>query len=172
MYENIFLETPRLVIKTTDMKDFCALRMLQKDDHVMEFFDAPRSEFRITANIHKIYNHLLKYDFAQGPVFHKETREFIGRAGLTHLDFKDTPDVELGYFLLEEYWNQGYGTELADALIKFAFNKLDSIKVYATIDPKNIASIKVSEKIGMLLEKEDTYETHNKQVRFYVKHRE
>ncbi len=134
----------------------------------MQHFDAPRSELRISANIYKIYNHLQKYGFAQGLVFAKDSREYIGRAGLTHLDFREVPEIELGYFLFEKHWGKGYATELAAALLQYAFEVLDKEKVYATVSPDIIASCRVAEKVGMVIEKEDIYETHNKRVRFYA----
>lgn len=48
------------------------------------------------------------------------------------------------------------------------FQTLKAPKIYATVDPKNVAACLV-EKLGMTLEKEDVYETLGKVVRFYVK---
>lgn len=169
MCGKIFIETPRLVIKTMDDKDFSALRLQMKDPQVMEFFGGPRADDKISMTLEKLYNHLLRYGFSQGPVFEKKTGTCIGRAGLVHLDFKETPDLELGYFILPEYWGKGLATELAIGLLDYAFNVLNCPRVFATVDPKNIASCRVSEKLHMRIEKEDLYETLNKRVRFYVK---
>ena len=174
MCGTIFVETPRLVIKTPDMRDFAALRMLQKDDRVMEFFDAPRSELRIASNIFKIQNHFRRHGFAQGAVFDKETREFVGRAGFTVLDFREPSKgekakVELGCFFFEEHWKKGYATEIAGALIQHAF-ELGFEEVYATIDPTHTASMRAAEGLGMTFKSEYTYDTHKKQVRLYVIH--
>lgn len=166
-----FLETPRLIIKTMDDRDFCALRLQMKDPQVMEFFGGPREDSRIIATLELLNNHLLKYGFSQGPVFEKETGAFVGRAGLVHLDFKETPDLELGYFIMPEYWGKGFATEIGATLLDYAFNVLDCPRVFATVDPKNTASCRVSEKLEMTLEKEDIYETLHKRVRFYVKNK-
>ena len=169
MCGSIFIETPRLIIKTMEIKDYAALRLQQKDPYVMEFFGGPREDIKIHAVLDLLSSHLEQYGFSQGPVFIKDTREFIGRAGLVHLDFKPTPDVELGYFILQPYAGKGYATELGTALITHAFNVLKSPRVFATVDPKNFASCRVSEKLGMVFERDDVYETLNKTVRFYVK---
>ena len=62
-------------------------------------------------------------DFAA--VFEKETGEFIGQAGLFHKGFYDEqPDIELAYRLHKKYWGHGYATELAKALIRWAFENI------------------------------------------------
>lgn len=48
-----------------------------------------------------------------------------------------------------KYQNKGYCTEASAALIEYAFNSLSAHKVVAYSNPKNIASWKVLEKLGM-----------------------
>lgn len=55
----------------------------------------------------------------------------------------------IGYVLNKKFWRRGYGTELAQALLDFGFNKLDLHRIYATCDVDNIASARVMEKNGM-----------------------
>lgn len=139
-HDSIFIETPRLIVKTLSMKDYSYLRMQQKDPYVMRFFGGPREDSKIDEVLALLFDHPEKYGFSQVPVFLKRTGEFIGRARLVHLDFKLAPDVELGYFILQPYTNKGYATELGKAPIAYAFNILKLQRVFATVDPKNIAS--------------------------------
>jgi RimJ/RimL family protein N-acetyltransferase len=46
-------------------------------------------------------------------------------------------------------WGRGYATEAARAVRDFAFGDLGMQRLIAIIDPSNIASIRVAEKIGM-----------------------
>lgn len=55
----------------------------------------------------------------------------------------------IGYCLNRQSWNKGYATETAEALLKFGFQQLDLHRIFATVDPDNIASIHVLEKAGM-----------------------
>lgn len=166
-----FIETPRLIIKSLDENDYPAFKAQQKDAHITECFPSTRDDVEAD----KIFNLLLesqeKYGFSFGMIYIKETGELIGRSGLVHLDFQPVPDVELGYFIYQQYCNKGYATELGKALITYVFDVLKLPKVYATVDPENIASCRVSEKLGMTIEKEDVYETLGKKVRFYVKYK-
>jgi RimJ/RimL family protein N-acetyltransferase len=59
------------------------------------------------------------------------------------------------------HWNQGYVTEAATAMLRYAFENNGLHKVYATADARNIGSIRVMQKIGM------TQEAHLRQHRFY-----
>jgi ribosomal-protein-alanine N-acetyltransferase len=61
--------------------------------------------------------------------------------------------AEMGYSIARDLWGQGYTTEAAKAIIDNAFShcpKLNRIKAMA--DPRNPASIRVMEKIGMTWE--------------------
>ncbi len=148
----IFFETPRLIIKALDESHYEAYRSQQKAPYLTEFFGGPRDEERIREIFNLLLNQQEQYGFSVGPVYLKETGELIGRAGLVNLDFKPVLDVELACFLLRPHTGKGYSRELCEALIKYAFHSLKAPKVYATVDPKNVAACRV-EKLGMTLEK-------------------
>jgi len=57
--------------------------------------------------------------------------------------------ADLGYTLRRDAWGQGYGTELARALLEFGFRELGLHRIWATTDTENIASQRVLEKCGM-----------------------
>src|SRR5258705_6531942 len=54
--------------------------------------------------------------------------------------------AELGFVLGRRYWNQGYVTEAARAVMDQAFSFLTVSKVWATCDVENLASARVLEK--------------------------
>ena len=56
--------------------------------------------------------------------------------------------AELGYWIAEDYWGNGYATECSYQLIKRAFNDLAIERIYATYKHENIASKRVLEKLG------------------------
>ena len=59
----------------------------------------------------------------------------------------------MAYTIAREYWGQGLGTEAASGILQYGFEKLNLSRLICLIDPENIASQKVAEKIGMTLEK-------------------
>lgn len=77
------------------------------------------------------------------------TRKSDGRI-LGDLCFKGPAadgEVEIGYGLEEPYWNQGYMTEAADALIRWALSQPGVYAVTAQTLPGNLASQRVLEKL-------------------------
>jgi len=58
-------------------------------------------------------------------------------------------NAEFGYFIGKTYWGNGYCTEAAKAILKFAFEDLKLHRVHASHMKKNVASAKVLLNIGM-----------------------
>lgn len=78
----------------------------------------------------------------------KESGQLIGGCGLKYL-MHDPEVLNLGYIINPKYWTQGFATEAAVALIKYAHNNLTFKSIKATCDEQNIQSIRVLEKCGM-----------------------
>lgn len=76
----------------------------------------------------------------------EEDNILIGSIGLIEIN---KSQAELGYWVGEQYWSNGYCTEATKALIKFAFESLALNKVKAEYLTSNIASGKVMKKSGM-----------------------
>ncbi|WP_214851605.1 GNAT family N-acetyltransferase [Exiguobacterium sp. s193] len=72
----------------------------------------------------------------------------IGDAG-----FKGKPnlngEVEIGYGLLEQYWQNGYATEAVAGLIQWAQQTTSVLKVVAKTEATNQGSIRVLNKVNM-----------------------
>ena len=62
--------------------------------------------------------------------------------------FPDCQIFELGYRLLPGFWNQGIATEVATAWIRYCFQVLGLKNLMAFAHTKNLASIRVLEKLG------------------------
>ena len=56
--------------------------------------------------------------------------------------------MELEYMLKKAYWHKGFTNEGGKACLEYAFNKIGTDKVYASIRPENQPSRKVAEKLG------------------------
>lgn len=61
-------------------------------------------------------------------------------------------DGELVYLLLTEYWNRGIMTRAVEEICQIAFDKLELIRITANVYEPNIASVRVLEKNGFILE--------------------
>ncbi len=78
----------------------------------------------------------------------REERKLIGSIRLWVVD-RVTSTAELGYTLNRAYWNKGYATEAARAVLERGFGMLNLHRICASCDTRNVASWRVMEKIGM-----------------------
>lgn len=76
--------------------------------------------------------------------------EFIG--GISLRINKRFNRAELGYWIGEPFWNNGYATEATKEVLKFGFEEIGLHKVLATHFLRNPASGKVLAKNGMIKE--------------------
>ncbi len=65
---------------------------------------------------------------------------------------KDNDRAELGYWIGKPYWNKGYCTEAARALIQHGFDVLGLERIHASHFRRNPASGRVMQNIGMIHE--------------------
>jgi RimJ/RimL family protein N-acetyltransferase len=57
--------------------------------------------------------------------------------------------AEIGWALKAAYRGRGYATEAARRMIRFGFEDLGMLRIYAECDPKNRASLRLMERLGM-----------------------
>ena len=117
--------------------------------------DAPRDYEETRAELEWHRNGHPRYpELGLWATIHKQNRQFIGRCGLLPWTIEGREEVEVAYLLAKPYWGMGLGTEVAQAIVDYAFNRLYLTRLISIISPGNIASIRVAEKIGMILENE------------------
>ncbi|MDV7140539.1 GNAT family N-acetyltransferase [Maribacter sp. TH_r10] len=87
----------------------------------------------------------------------KDSPGLIGAIGLDIN--KENNRAELGYWLAEDFWNQGITTEAAKAILTFGFDKLKLNKIIAVYLTTNEASGRVMVKNGMV--KEAVFKDHD-----------
>jgi RimJ/RimL family protein N-acetyltransferase len=68
---------------------------------------------------------------------------------LRPLRLVDGDPVEITYAIARAYWNQGYATEAAHSFVTHGFMDLGLREIVAAINPGNVASARVAEKLGM-----------------------
>lgn len=81
----------------------------------------------------------------------EEDRDFLGHAGLHHIDTR-TP--ELGIWLKLSAYGEGYGREVVAALCEWALEELDFDYLKYPVDRRNIASRRIPESLGGKVEAE------------------
>jgi len=84
-------------------------------------------------------------------ILDKDTNNAIGFCGFEECSTRDSK-AELGYAVNHKYWKMGVATEAAQKVIDFGFNVLELNRIWATYDPRNIASGKVLKKCNLVQE--------------------
>jgi ribosomal-protein-alanine N-acetyltransferase len=80
----------------------------------------------------------------------------VGVGGLRRLEHGN--EVELYYRLRRNRWGQGLATEAASALIDRGFSELGLRRIFAFIDPANLASQRVALRVGMAYVEDTLYD--------------
>lgn len=75
----------------------------------------------------------------------------IGSISIVNVDDYDQK-ATLGYCLARKFWSNGYMTEAVKAVLQYMFADIGLNRIEASHSTHNIASGRVLEKVGMLLE--------------------
>lgn len=103
--------------------------------------------------------------YGTSAIIEKGTDAFVGFCGVVRPPDHDFDEII--YALAQPYWGKGYATEIASGMLDYVFSISELDKIYATINSKNEASIRMMEKLGMHFEK-DVQEDDGQITKFYV----
>ncbi len=152
----MILETERLVLRRFVPEDLDDLFALYRDEEIRQYFpegvldcDQTRAELEWFLNGHPRFPELGLW-----ATVNKSTGEFMGRCGLLPWTIEDRQEVEVAYLLGKKFWGQGFASEAALAIVEYAFEHLDLARLICLIDPENLASVKVAQRIGMGFEQQ------------------
>lgn len=150
------LETPRLLLRHLEMNDLPELFALYRDPEIRRYFpDGVLSYEDTKEELEWFLNgHPQHPDLGLWATIHKESGKFIGRCGLLPWEIDSKLEIEIAYLLAKNFWHQGLATEAANGIKSYAFEQLRLTRLICLMDPKNFASQKVAERIGMKLERQ------------------
>ncbi len=149
------LTTGRTMLRRFVIDDLDSLWELYCDAHVTKYIpDAPKSRAEAQEELEWFMNgHPKRPELGLWATMLQENGAFIGRCGLLPWTIEGREDVEVAYTIARPYWGRGLATEAAEAIKVYALQKLGLTRLICLIEPENIASQKVAQKIGMRLEK-------------------
>lgn len=76
----------------------------------------------------------------------------IGSIGIFRQQNIHGKTAEMGYFIAEPYWGKGLGTSAVRQVYDHIFSKTDIIRIFAEPFANNVASCRILEKSGFVLE--------------------
>jgi RimJ/RimL family protein N-acetyltransferase len=149
------LDTPRLTLRSMTEADLDSLMAIFGDPKVMAMFHTvPFNRDQMSQWLARNLAHQKEHGYGLFSVILKSEGLLIGDCGLETMEMDGAPVTELGYDFRSDSWNHGFATEAASAVRDFAFGMLHLPRLISLIRVGNAASRRVSEKIGMRLDRE------------------
>jgi len=144
----IYLETERFYIRQWELDDAEAIYGIMSDSRVHTYTSDTSWTKERAINYIK---YMLNKNFKTLELFHgacvlKSCNSIIGLTGLNPYLSKQ-PELEWQFGV--SFWGNGYATEIGKAVIEKAFISTDIELIYGMVNPKNNASMRVMDKIGM-----------------------
>lgn len=148
------ITTERLVLRLPRAEDAAGLLEAFADPEAMRFI-GDGSTTDLAGAEETVARWLRRWDawgIGMFAVERTEDARVLGRAGFLRWDPETWeiggPETELGWGLAREHWGRGYASEAALALRDWALGERGLTRLISLIQPGNLASIRVAEKIG------------------------
>jgi len=143
------LHTERLILREMTPQDVNTLLKHFGNPQVVKFLDM--NPIKSTEQADEWLRWMGGFFSAKGGlrwgVERKLDGEFIGSAGLHNWN-REAHYAELGYDIAQQYWGDGYATEVARAIIEFGWQQMKLNRIEADVVQGNIASMKIMERLG------------------------
>lgn len=158
MYQNIYIETERLIIRNFQNSELEVLYRIVNDDSIMKY--VPFTEARSMEECNELMGRIIRRYSESSPdafkgflllAVSKMDGKPIGFVGLFPATY-DTTQIELFYGVFDDFRRIGYAVELGVAVIKYGFSKVGTDRIIAAIDEANCSSRRVAEKMGLHFE--------------------
>lgn len=147
------IQTDRLLLRAFGPADVPSVQQLASDRSIAAStlsIPHPYKEHMARDWIRSLPEKYAAGELVNFAITHRRESHLIGAMGLKlKMEHKRG---ELGYWIGKPYWNQGYGTEAAQAVIRFGFQELNLNKIYARTFKRNEASERVLQKAGLKYE--------------------
>jgi RimJ/RimL family protein N-acetyltransferase len=102
--------------------------------------------------------HWQEHSFGWRSALDKTSGDWLGFVGLNRLgpgvEGVAADEVEIGWWMIRAVWGHGYASEGATQIRDEGFERVGLDRVIARLQPANVGSARVSEKIGLCLERE------------------
>ena len=143
------LETPRLRLRWLDDRDVAALQSVFSDPEVLRYWggDPTPDEAAARRLLEQIQDGFVRRELFQWGIARRDDDAVVGTCTLTRIDSRNRR-AEVGFALGRAHWGHGYAGEAMRRLLALAFGELDLIRLEADVDPRNVRSIAVLERLG------------------------
>jgi RimJ/RimL family protein N-acetyltransferase len=148
------LVTTRTRLRPFTTRDLDVVAAMVQDEEQMRFYPRPRTRDEASAWIDRNLRLYEQHGYGIWFIESIATSEFLGYCGVRPITVDGVEETEIGWHTRKKFWGQGFATEAARGCRDLAFSRLGAERLIALIDPTNVASVRVAEKIGMGPERE------------------
>jgi len=149
------IETARLLLREWREDDLDAFAAMSADPDVMSYLGGVLDRDESWRRIALHTGHWTLRGYGNWAVERKADGVLIGRVGLWNPE--GWPGLEIGWKLARHAWGNGYASEAASAAMDWAWTELGAPRLISIIDPGNVASRRVAERLGMRRLREETF---------------
>ena len=158
--------TPRLRFREWRDDDLAFARALFGDSRVTALVGGPFDDAQIAARLGAELATQRAHGYAYWPIALRDHDGVdIGCCGLKP---RDATSLELGYYLLPEFWGGGYAVEATRAVAAHAFEAFGVAELFALHHPENYGSGRVLDKAGFIYSHHELYPPTGLMHRGYV----
>jgi RimJ/RimL family protein N-acetyltransferase len=147
------IDTERLLLRQYEANDVPAILALTADPEVRTFVgNLPDSEEAAWARLLRCAGHWSLFGCGTFAVIEKASGKWVGRVGPWQP--YAWPGTEVGWGLHPDAWGKGYALEAAAASVDYVFDVLQWTTVIHLVNPANVRSRRVAERLGSTLQGE------------------
>ncbi|MEK5332650.1 GNAT family N-acetyltransferase [Lysinibacillus sp. FSL W8-0992] len=147
------LNTQRLHLRRMEISDSYSLFKIWSDPDVTKYMNI--TSFTHEAQAKEMIELLEELAQANEAIrfsmIERKSNEIIGTCGFNFIDFENSK-AEIGYDIAKAYWGMGFAPEGIKALLNYAFESLKLNKIEAKVEPANVNSIRVLQKLNFTFE--------------------
>jgi RimJ/RimL family protein N-acetyltransferase len=140
------LFTRNLILRPPNGEDFEAWADFQADEETMRYLGGVQTREQAWRSLCTMAGAWTVRGFSMFSLVERETGRWVGRVGPWQPE--GWPGTEVGWGVAREFAGKGYAYEAAVASIDYAVDLLGWTEIIHTIDPDNIRSIRLAERLG------------------------
>jgi RimJ/RimL family protein N-acetyltransferase len=144
--ENLRIETERLILRPPQREDFDGYAELIGDEETARFIGGHLSRAAAWRKFLQMPGAWTVQGFGMFSIIDKADGRWLGQLGPWKPE--GWPGNEIGWSFRRDVWGMGYATEAGFAAIDWAFDQLGWSDIIHCIDPGNVASQKLAERLG------------------------
>ena len=150
----IVAETDRLLLRRITPDDFDDLLALYTDPDVMRYSpNGPMGRDEVQEWLDRNLSSYSSWGLGMYAVVLRDGG-FAGVCGINRFDdVEGRLEFEIGFRMAKRHWNRGITTEAAAAVRDHGFGELGLQRLVSLVDPRNIPSVRVAEKVGMAFDR-------------------